>query len=76
MQFLRAIVESERLENVLDIPFEFKNQKVEVLILPLPEEKKKQDKEFNPEDFEGILNLDPDEIEQEMKSMRDEWERH
>jgi hypothetical protein len=75
MQFVRAIVESSRLESVIDIPVEFKDQKVEVLILPLPGKKKKKKKEFNPDDFVGILKLDSDEIEKEIKSMRDEWER-
>jgi hypothetical protein len=73
MQFVRAIVESSSLENVVEIPREFKNRKVEILILPLQEKKKK--KEFNPEDFEGILDLTPEEIESELRAMRDEWDR-
>jgi len=68
MQFVRAIVESDRLENVIDIPQEFKNKKVEVLILPLPEKKKRKKKEFNPDDFKGILNIDSKEIEKERKN--------
>jgi len=68
MQFVRAIVESDRLENVIDIPQEFKNKKVEVLILPLPEKKKRKKKEFNPDDFIGILNIDSKEIEKERKN--------
>jgi hypothetical protein len=73
MQFVRAIVESSSLENVVEIPREFKNRKVEILILPLQEKKKK--KEFNPEDFEGVLDLTPGEIESELREMRDEWDR-
>ena len=75
MQFVRAIVESNRLEELVTIPKEFKNQKVEVLILPLNEKQEKKKKTFNPEDFEGILNIDPEIIEREIKNMRDEWER-
>ena len=75
MQFVRAIVDSNRLEEVIHIPGEFRNQKVEVLILPLLEERKKKKKLFNPDDFEGILNIDAENIEREIKSMRDEWER-
>jgi hypothetical protein len=75
MQFVRAIIDSNRLENIVDIPGEFRNQKVEVLILPLPERKKKKKKEFNPDDFEGILDIPADDIEKEIKNMRDEWER-
>jgi hypothetical protein len=73
MQFVRAIVESSSLENVVEIPREFKNRKVEILILPLQEKKKK--KEFNPEDFEGVFDLTPEEIESELRAMRDEWDR-
>jgi hypothetical protein len=75
MQFIRTIVESNRLESVVDIPTELRNQKVEVLILPLPEKQGKKKKEFNPDDYEGILNIDAEDIEKEIKSMRDEWER-
>ena len=73
MQFLRAIVESSSMENVVEIPREFKNRKVEILILPLQEKKKK--KEFNPDDFEGVLDLTPEEIGSELREMRDEWDR-
>ena len=75
MEFIRTIVESNRLENVVDIPRGFRNQKVEVLILPLSEKHEKKKKAFNPDDFEGILNIDAEGIEEEIKSMRDEWER-
>ena len=73
MQFVRAIVESNSLEKVVEIPREFKNRKVEILILPLHEKKKR--KEFNPKDFEGVLNLPPEEIASELREMRDEWDR-
>jgi hypothetical protein len=75
MQFVRTIVESNRLEELVDIPGEFKNQKVEILILPLIEKQEKKKKTFNPDDFEGILNIDPEIIDREIKNMRDEWER-
>ena len=73
MQFVRAIVESSSLENVVEIPHEFKNRKVEIFILPLYKKKKK--KEFNPADFEGVLDLPQEEIESELRQMRDEWDR-
>jgi hypothetical protein len=77
MHFVRTVVESNRLEAIVDIPEDLKDQKVEVLILPFPGEhfKKKSKKDFNPEDFEGILNIDAETIEGEIKRMRDEWER-
>ena len=73
MQFVRAIVESSSLENVVKIPREFKNRKVEILILPLNEMKKK--KKFNPKDFEGVLDLSQEEIDFELREMRNEWDR-
>ena len=75
MQFVRTIVESSRLEELVAIPKEFKNQKVEVLILPLTKKQEKKKKTFNPDDFEGILNIDPEIVDKELKNMRDEWER-
>ena len=75
MQFVRTIVESNRLENIVDIPEEFKNQKVELLILPLLEKQRKKKEKFIPDDFEGILNIDVGNLEKEIKRMREEWER-
>lgn len=75
MQFVRTIVESSRLEELVAIPKEFKNQKVEVLILPLTKKHEKKKKTFNPDDFERILNIDPEIVDRELKNMRDEWER-
>lgn len=75
MQFVRTIVESNRLEKIVDIPKEFKNQKVEVLILPIYDKKKKKRETFNPNDYEGILNVDIESIDNEIRNMREEWER-
>ena len=75
MQFVRTIVESNRLEQIVDIPKEFKNQKVEVLILPISDKKKKKRAAFNPNDYEGILNVDIDRIDKQIRNMREEWER-
>ena len=77
MQFVRTVVESNRLVDIVDIPMEFRNKKVEVLILPLHKIKlpSKKKQKFNPEEFEGILNIGKNDIEKEIKRMRDEWER-
>ncbi len=74
MQFVRTVIESNRLENIVDMPLEFKNRKVEVLILPLSEIKQKKKEKFNPDDFEGILGIEPEVIETEIKNMRAQWE--
>jgi len=39
MQFIRSIVQGNKLANVIDIPPELWNKKVEVLILPIVDKK-------------------------------------
>lgn len=78
MQVVRTVVESNRLETIVEIPEELKNQRVELLIMPLleappiPPHKKKT---FNPDEYVGLLDMDEQDIENELKSLRDEWER-
>ncbi|HLP59242.1 MAG TPA: hypothetical protein VK186_10450, partial [Candidatus Deferrimicrobium sp.] len=55
-------------------PKKLKNQKVEVLILPILDKHKKK-KEFVPEDFEGVLKIDIETLDREIEHLRDEWER-
>jgi len=41
----------------------------------IAEKEPKNKKEFAPEDFEGILNIDQETLDQRMEHLRDEWER-
>jgi hypothetical protein len=77
MQFVRAVVQGSKLDGIIDIPDAFRSKRVEVLILPFEEKvpASRRRKKFNPEDFEGALNIDPVELEKEIQRMRDEWER-
>lgn len=75
MEFVRTIVDSKRLEKIMYMPRNLKNQKVEVLILPITDKKSKKKKEFVPEDFEGVLKIDQKTLDREIDHMRDEWER-
>ena len=81
MQVVRKIIESSRLEAIIDMPDAFKRRKVEILVMPLIDDQaddqpeKKTKKKFRPEDFEGIMNVAPEILEKEIKGMRDEWER-
>ncbi|MCX6584540.1 MAG: hypothetical protein NT166_30585 [Candidatus Aminicenantes bacterium] len=75
MQFVRTIVDSKRLEKIVYMPRKMKNQKVEVLILPIFDKQPKKKKEFVPEDFEGVLKIDQETLKNEMEHLRDEWER-
>ncbi len=73
MQFVRTIVESDRLINVVSIPDELKHQEVELLILPIKVKPEKSKNQLNPEGYRGILHIKN--IEKEIQALRDEWER-
>lgn len=73
MTFVRTIVNSDTLENVVSIPDELKHQDVELLIFPAREAFHKSNNTFNPDDYAGILHIKN--IEQEISSLRSEWER-
>jgi hypothetical protein len=73
MDFVRKIIESKKIESIISLPYKLKNKKVELLILPIEEKKEKKD--FCPEEFNGVLNIDYNELEKELKALRQEWER-
>ena len=73
MEFVRKIINSNDIESIVKLPTELKNKRVEILILPVEENKKHQD--FDPQQYKGVLNIDSDELEKELSDMRDEWER-
>lgn len=71
MDFVRKIVDSDSLESLISLPDKLKHKKVEILILPLDEQDENDD--FNPEEFRGILKLNSQDLEKELKNMREEW---
>lgn len=73
MEFVRKIINSDDIESIVKLPTELKNKRVEILILPVEENKKQQD--FDPQQYKGVLNIDSDELEKELFDMRDEWDR-
>lgn len=75
MTFIRTIINSDKLDNIVTIPDELKHQQVEILIFPVTEEKKETGIDFNPDSYSGILDLSENEIASELKAIRDEWER-
>lgn len=75
MEFIRTIINSDELNNIVSIPDELKHQRVELLILPIHIEEKKSHADFNPDSYSGILHLSNDDLENDLKSIRDEWER-
>ncbi len=71
MDFVRKIINSDDLDAVLNLPQELKHKQVEVLVLPVEEEKDIE--KFNPEEFRGVLNIEN--VEEEVKAIREEWDR-
>lgn len=75
MQFIRKIINSDDLQDIVALPNELKHQKVEVLVLPLGENEKKADtvKNFDPDTYRGSLSIN--DIDKQVDAIRNEWER-
>lgn len=71
MQALREIVDSSLLNNIIYLPENMKNRKVEIIILPV-DYRQESKKNFDPEEFIGILKLN--DVEKTLKDMRGEWD--
>lgn len=71
MQALREIVDSSLLNNIIYLPENMKNRKVEIIILPV-DYRQESKKDFDPEEFIGILKLN--DVEKTLKDMRGEWD--
>ncbi len=71
MQIVRKIIDSTLIENIIDLPEELHHKKLELLVFPFVE--KGISREFDPGDFSGVLNIEN--IDREIKNMRDEWDR-
>ena len=72
MRFARKIIDSNILNQIMELPLELQNKKVEILILPVNEEKSYRSK-FNPREFMGLLRLDNP--EKDIQEIRNDWER-
>ena len=73
LNFIRKIVNSDVLENIVKLPDDLKHQQVEILILPVSKKIKKISRRFKPQDFIGSLKIK--DVDKKIKAMRDEWER-
>ncbi len=73
MQFIRKILNSKDLANIIDLPLEMKDTTVEVLVLPVSETKFATHETFDK--FENILGISPEESAREINSIRSELER-
>ncbi len=70
MNRYRVLVQADRLKKIIPIPREFEHQEVEVTIT-LPRRNK-----FNPREFKSIFHATKDEIDSDLKGLREEWDRH
>ena len=73
MNAIREILDSSVFKNIIFLPEDFKNRKVEVIILPV-ESNNEQKNAFNPKDFIGTLNIDN--VEDVIKNIRNEWNEY
>lgn len=75
VQFVRKIIDSTMLENIVEIPVELKNKKIEMLLLPLNSNKSEIKKSFDPRKFRGAAKIDEEILNKQIKDLRDEWQR-
>lgn len=68
---VRKVVEGSQLAQIIELPAEMKNTKVELIVRPLIE--KKGIETFDPKMFRGLLNIDN--IQEQIEQIRNDWVR-
>ena len=71
MQAIRQIVETKKLQDLIDIPDDFSSETVEIIVFPMLSADTEKN-QLNPEQFFGISHLEN--VDQLLVAMRDEWE--
>lgn len=72
MNAIRKIIECTTDSVIIDLPQEYQNKKVEVIVLPL-EEEKEQPKKYDFSDLIGKLEWEGDAMAEQRK-LRNEWD--
>ena len=78
MEAMRFVENPQKGYITINLPEELRSQKmVEIIVLPY-EHKSIKKKNFDPTKFRGLgkLNMSIDEIDNECKRLRDEWNRN
>jgi hypothetical protein len=70
MNRYRVLVQADRLKTIIPIPREFEHKEVEVTIT-LPRKST-----FNPREFKSIFHVSKENIDSDLKGLRQEWDRH
>ncbi|MCP5046416.1 MAG: hypothetical protein GY940_04540 [bacterium] len=75
MAFIRKIINSNLLEDIIEIPVELKNKEMELLLIPMDTGESKNKEKFDPREFRGVTNIDEETLNGQIKSIREEWDR-
>lgn len=73
MEPVRKIIEHVSNPLTIELPEEYKNHKVEVIVLSLEESKESAQKKYDLSEFYGKLNWNGDPLEEQRK-LRNEWD--
>ena len=73
MEAVRKIIEKASVPLVVDIPDEYKDRKVEVIVLPLDEPAEEPNKKYDLSEFYGKMSWQGNALA-EQKKLRNEWE--
>ena len=72
MEVIRKIIDNSGHEVVIPLPENYQRRKLEVIVLPI-EEEKEPDKKFDFSDLYGKLDWKGDAVAEQRK-LRDEWD--
>lgn len=73
MDAIRKIIERVTNPLTIDLPEEYKDQRVEVIVLPLESKYDEENKKYDFSDLVGKLHWKGDAVS-EQRRLRDEWE--
>lgn len=73
MDVLRKIFDHSSGNLAIEVPKEYDNRKLEVIVMPIDEEAKKTEKKYDFSDFFGKLEWKGDALKEQRK-LRDEWD--
>lgn len=73
MDVVRKIIENSTNPLSIDLPKEYENRKLEVIVLPIDDANNKSGKKYNFSDLCGNLEWKGDPLTEQRKQ-RDEWE--